>query len=176
MWMVTVDANLRQLTTKPLSQECSLSNAGSDVSAPSPEPRRRKEVSFSLDEENNFAGSAGLMLESAAAGSLEAIPEMKSQVDSNTTLGVVRYRPDVKPVSCAKSGTCAKSKENRTSLSGILRAQLRLHSREGKQNTTIQTMMLDNRNRCWSSELKRTTSVTCLVTSAPVTAAGAEVT
>jgi hypothetical protein len=83
-----VDANLRQLTGKPVTQECNLSNAGSDLSSlASTDPRRlqqqqqaRKEVSFSLDEDNNMktaqAGGATLSYEAVSSDSLEAIPEV----------------------------------------------------------------------------------------------------
>ncbi|XP_070198664.1 protocadherin-9-like [Littorina saxatilis] len=73
-----VDHNLRHLTNKPLSQECDVSTAGSDSSATSSDPRRRKEVSFSLrDEDNNIApGSAAMTFETVAADSMEAIPEV----------------------------------------------------------------------------------------------------
>jgi len=63
-----------------------MSTTGSDVSATSLEPRRRKEVSFSLDEDNNITpGSAAMMFETVAADSLEAIPEVtQSQVRSGS--------------------------------------------------------------------------------------------
>ena len=88
---------MKHLTTKLPAQECNISHSGSDLSKASlSDPRRpgymapgqgsnRKEVSFSLDEENNIKAAAmNGGVHHYDTDSLEALPEVtQSQVRSS---------------------------------------------------------------------------------------------
>ncbi|KAK7496601.1 hypothetical protein BaRGS_00012253 [Batillaria attramentaria] len=130
-----VDASLKELTHHhiALSQECSGSSAGSDVSATSSD-RRRKEVSFSLDEDNNITpGSAAMMFEKVAADSFDPIPEMTpNQVEAITVVGYACYRDNGNTVA-----SCKHSDLN--TLVGILRTQHKLrHIRHERQRCLLE--------------------------------------
>ncbi|KAL8623553.1 hypothetical protein ACOMHN_051163 [Nucella lapillus] len=117
-----VDVHLRHLASKqPWSHELQLTPVTSDLTLACGDQRRRKEVSFSLDEDNNIAsGSAPVAPDHGNdANNLEAMQEVTHS--KKRLLGPRGPEDDVSDVSCDVS----------TSDSGRGGSDVEMHSQQG---------------------------------------------